>query len=243
MGRCPYRSFDPSEWNHQDASRTLAHVDEYLELWSRATAPSLAAEISDHAERTQASIDAASSTDGAIHALWHSLVDIADARRTGGDRIPTQRGVVEQINVSDGGVPKSPVPLATVGRRGLTGDRQRTRMHHGRPCQALCIWSADIIDELQAEGHPVSPGAAGENVTLRGIDWSTLRAGLNVDVGSVRARLTSPATPCRNIADNFRDRNQLRVDDDRHPGFSRWYASVLTPGSVRVGDACIVDAD
>lgn len=242
MDRCPDCSFDATEWNEQDATRTLAHVDEYIELWQRGSPTSLMAEVSDHADRIRDAVDNASAVDEAIHALWHGLVAIANARRDGGDGIPAQRGVVEQINVSGGGVPKAAVPVAAVGRRGLTGDRQRTRMHHGRPCQAVCLWSADVIESLQAEGHTVSPGAAGENLTLRGIDWSTLRAGLMVDLGSVTARLTSPATPCSKIADNFVDRDQNRVDDDQHPGFSRWYASVVTPGSVAVGDRCIVDA-
>jgi MOSC domain-containing protein YiiM len=38
---------------------------------------------------------------------------------------------VVQISVSAGGVPKRPVPAARVTTRGLEGDAQRDREHHG----------------------------------------------------------------------------------------------------------------
>ena len=34
-----------------------------------------------------------------------------------------------------------------------------------------------IAETLNAEGHPIYPGAAGENITVEGIDWSALRPG------------------------------------------------------------------
>ena len=83
-----------------------------------------------------------------------------------------QQGVVAHLHSSDGGVPKSPCATAELGTRGLVGDRQATRAHHGRPFQAVCIYSSEVIAELAAQGHPISPGSVGENLTLGGIDWS-----------------------------------------------------------------------
>ena len=37
---------------------------------------------------------------------------------------------------------------------------------HGGPERALCLFSLERILELQAEGHPIFPGAAGENITI-----------------------------------------------------------------------------
>jgi len=48
---------------------------------------------------------------------------------------------VHQINTSDGGVPKLPVPTAEVGLRGVVGDRQADTKYHGSPDQALCLYS------------------------------------------------------------------------------------------------------
>ena len=55
-------------------------------------------------------------------------------------------------------MPKQAVDSAEVGLGGHDGDRQRTRKHHGRPWQALCLWSSEVIADLAAEGHPIGPG-------------------------------------------------------------------------------------
>src|SRR3569832_2171795 len=78
---------------------------------------------------------------------------------------------VHQISVSDGGVPKLPVWEAKVSEQGLSGDRQRNLKFHGGPDRAVCLYSLELIEHLQAEGHPIDAGAAGENLTLSGLDW------------------------------------------------------------------------
>ncbi len=47
--------------------------------------------------------------------------------------------VIHQINVSDGGVPKTSVDTAMIDERGVVGDRQEDTVHHGSPDQALCL--------------------------------------------------------------------------------------------------------
>jgi MOSC domain-containing protein YiiM len=79
---------------------------------------------------------------------------------------------IVQISLSPGGVPKRAVPSARVTTLGLEGDVQRDREHHGGPERAFCLFSQERIRALQAEGHPVTPGSIGENVTLEGLDWS-----------------------------------------------------------------------
>ena len=81
------------------------------------------------------------------------------------------QGRVVQINVSPGGVPKRPVPSARVTTDGLEGDGHRDLEHHGGPERALCLFSLEQIRALQAEGHSVTPGSIGENLTLEGVDW------------------------------------------------------------------------
>jgi len=177
----------------------------------------------------------------AIHDASHHLSDIGRGLHQLGVGTPTQRGAVAQLNVSDGGVPKRPVESVTVGVRGVVGDRQEARKHHGRPLQALCLWSAEVIAALQAEGHPIAPGMAGENVTLSGLDWSTLRPGAQLRIGDVLAEVSAWATPCAKNADWFVDRDFNRMSHDLHPGSSRAYAWVREPGSIRTGDQVIVE--
>ena len=234
--RCPACGFERTEWTRGDATRTLAHAEALVAGWS-GDAP----ELRPAARAVLADVDAAHDVVARVHALWHGLAALAASRRQAGDAAPTQHGVVTQLNRSGGGVPKTPVHTVTVGWRGLAGDVQATRVHHGRPWQALCLWSAEVVDALAEEGHPVTPGAAGENVTIRGVDWSTLHGGTIVELGAVRCQLSAPTTPCRKIRRWFRDGDIARIDHDREPGWSRWYAAVLQPGSLTTGDAVVVE--
>lgn len=146
-------------------------------------------------------------------------------------------GRIHQISVSPGGVPKLPVPEAEVGLRGIVTDEQADKRHHGHPEQALCIWSLEVIEALQAEGHPIAPGYAGENITVVGLDWNLVVPGATLVIGdSVVAPVTFDATPCSKNAAWFLDRDFRRMSHDLHPGWSRMYTSVTTGGAIRVGD-------
>jgi MOSC domain-containing protein YiiM len=158
-----------------------------------------------------------------------------------GDGVRTTEGVVAQINASAGGVPKLPVPAALITMHGLTGDRQANRRHHGRPWQAVCLWSADVIDALAADGHPIAYGSAGENLTVRGIDWSLIRPGLRIQVGSALLETTPYAVPCQQNAQWFSDGQFRRIAHELAPGRSRIYARVLGMGRVRTRDAVVVE--
>lgn len=145
-------------------------------------------------------------------------------------------GRIVGIHTSEGGVPKLPRKEAEVGFRGVLGDTQRHRRHHGHAWQALCLWSDEVIGQLAAEGNPIGPGKAGENLTVAGLDWSLLRSGLVFEIGEVVCELTGPATPCKENKGWFLDGDFRRIDHDRHPGSSRWYAAVRRPGRIRSGD-------
>jgi MOSC domain-containing protein YiiM len=145
-------------------------------------------------------------------------------------------GTLVSINVSKGGVPKRSLPACAVTASGLQGDRQRDLEYHGGPMRAVCLYSQDLIEALQAEGHPIGAGTIGENLTVRGIEWSAMIPGVRLDIGEVRVELTDYAAPCNNIAASFRDRRSGRVSQKAHPGWSRLYARVIKQGTVRVGD-------
>lgn len=147
-------------------------------------------------------------------------------------------GAIHQINTSDGGVPKLPVERAVVGERGVVGDRQNDTKHHGSPDQALCLWSQEIIQGLQREGHPIEAGSAGENITITGLDWASVRSGDRYTLGDeVEIEITFPAIPCAKNSQWFLDGNHKRIHQDLHPGWQRWYARVLHGGSLRAGDS------
>ena len=175
------------------------------------------------------------------HDLFHHLLDIARIRRALSDVPPVQHGVVASLHASDGGVPKAVVPEAVVDAGGLLGDRQAARVHHGRPWQALCLYSSDVVDRLASDGHPIVPGAAGENISIAGVDWAQLRAGLELTIGAVRCRLSAPAVPCAKNNQWFSDGTSSHLDHDLHLGQSRWYATVLAGGRIEPGDAVRIE--
>lgn len=146
-------------------------------------------------------------------------------------------GRLVQISTSPGGVPKTAVPEARVSWLGLEGDGHRDREHHGGPERAVCLYALEVIEALQAEGHPIRPGAIGENLTVQGLPWAEVVPGSVLRVGGqVTLQVTRYTSPCANIVDAFADRDHARVSQKRHPGRSRVYARVLSPGTVRTGD-------
>ena len=144
---------------------------------------------------------------------------------------------IAQLSVSNGGVPKKAVESVRVTALGLEGDAHRDQEHHGGPERAVCLFAMEAIRALQAEGHPVAPGALGENVTLEGLDWSAIQPGARLRLGAeVVLEITHYTTPCFKIRPAFRDGDYSLVSQKRHPGRSRVYARVLETGTVRRGD-------
>jgi MOSC domain-containing protein YiiM len=147
------------------------------------------------------------------------------------------KGTIVQLSVSPGGLPKRPVAEARVTHEGLEGDAHRNREHHGGLERAVCLFALAAIHGLVAEGHRVTPGALGENVTTEGLDWSTVVPGAHLLLGEhVLLQITKYTSPCFNIAPLFQGRDFSRVSQKRHPGWSRVYARVLLEGRVRPGD-------
>jgi MOSC domain-containing protein YiiM len=179
--------------------------------------------------------DGAAVADVAASAVAAVLAATADLREQAAGR-PASEGVVAHLHRSGGGVPKSAIEQADIGPRGVAGDRQATRRHHGRPWQALCIWSTEVIDALAGAGHPIAPGAAGENITLRGIDWAAVTPGARLRMGEVVAEVAPYAIPCTQNAGWFSDGDFNRIHHRNGP-VSRVYALVVEPGRVMAGAA------
>lgn len=173
----------------------------------------------------------------AVHDATHHMMDVARGLAVLGAGTVMATGSVDQLNVSHGGVPKLPVSVADVTRSGLAGDVQQSKRHHGRPFQALCLWSSEVIAGLAEEGHPIGAGFAGENVTISGLDWTALRPGTRLLIGTVVAELSFPATPCTKQRGWFSDGDFARIDFDVDPARTRWYAWVRQPGRIETGDS------
>ncbi|HKP47373.1 MAG TPA: MOSC domain-containing protein [Pyrinomonadaceae bacterium] len=147
-----------------------------------------------------------------------------------------------QLNTSPGGVPKLPVLEAEVKTLGLVGDDHRFPNIHGGPDRAVCLFSLDRILELQAEGHPIFPGAVGENVTVAGLDWPQVIPGTRLLLGDAVIEITKYTNPCNTIGEYFTGEAFDRISQTKHPGWSRVYARVLKPGVLRVGAPVVFES-
>ncbi len=239
-----YRGFEPEPTRFEEVEATIAAMDAEGALMFDLYRHLEPAEWALTTEARLGTVDQHWIVRHQLHEVLHHGHDLGRIRHRLGDGVPHQTGTIHQLNVSGGGVPKRPVDAAEVGFRGLVGDHQNDRVHHGRPFQAVCLYGLDVIEALQAEGHPIQTGSVGENVTVAGLDWATLRPGARVAIGDdLLLELSSYAIPCAKNAPWFTGGDFRRMAQDRHPGWSRLYGTVLRPGTVRTGDAVVVEPE
>lgn len=158
------------------------------------------------------------------------------------------RGVIVQINLSPGGIPKRPVAEALLTPLGFEGDDHAHPAVHGGPQKAVLLVTAETTDELVTRGFPLFYGALGENLSTRGLDRRDLRGGMRFRAGQAVIELTEPRTPCRALDVYGRELPGLIPGKNAPPSDPLWatggfYCSVVEPGWVRAGDIiCLVDA-
>lgn len=151
-------------------------------------------------------------------------------------------GQVVSLNINPlGGVPKYPVNQIVIHPNGVEGDKQNDVKYHGGPTRAVCLFSFERIEQLQLEGHPISIGSTGENITIKGIDWNALEIGMKIGIGDVVLELTNTAPPCKTIIESFNGGRFSRILEKNHPGWSRWYASVIKEGIVNSNDLVLLE--
>lgn len=221
----------PYTFSETDAQRTVHNALVVFGLYEEGRDASLIAHL-----RPELTGDLA--TD--LERTWSSWMSLSPVLRAAGELPATADGTVAQLNTSKGGLPKLPVPAVSVGWRGVEGDSQKTRVHHGRPWQALCLWSTEVIEHLHSEGHPIAPGLAGENVTISGLHWPDVRPGVRLRLGEVLCEVSSYALPCYQNTAWFLDGDFEAMHHERGP-VSRLYATVLEPGRIATGDRVVLE--
>ena len=153
-------------------------------------------------------------------------------------------GAVLQVSISPGGVPNHAIGCgdATVG--GIAGDGWRHPQFHGIPRRAILLITAEGLDEIEAMGFSVYPGALGENLTTRGLDRRALRIGQRFRCGTATIQLTELRFPCgtlsvygKGIQAAIYDARATKGDPSSDVwGLSGFYASVVESGILRSGD-------
>jgi len=149
-----------------------------------------------------------------------------------------------QINVSPGGIPKTPIDEGRVTPLGLEGDSWAHPKIHGGPRQALLLITREAVDDLIGKGYPLFYGSLGENLTTDGLDHRTLRTGQRYRIGQeVVIEMTKPRGPC-NTLDVYGSSLKYEIYDSLvkagDPASPRWgmsgfYASVVEGGLILPG--------
>lgn len=121
------------------------------------------------------------------------------------------------------------------GREGLSGDHQYDRNHHGGPERALLMYSAGHYPRWRSEWgrKDVGPGAFGENLTVSGLNEDTACIGDIYRLGEVRIEVSSPRTPCMNLARRHGLPDLVKTIVLNHR--SGWYLRVLQEGWLEAG--------
>jgi MOSC domain-containing protein YiiM len=157
-----------------------------------------------------------------------------------------------QINISQGGVPKRPIPRGEITYQRVRGDDWNNKKHHGVAGQAICLYGVELVTELRKEGYPLFPGALGENLTTQYLDYRTVRIGQTFSIGEeVLIRITKVRVPCRTITiygdgiikalyDAEVKRGNVHTPKWGRSGF---YAEVLRVGTVCPGDLMVLQPD
>jgi len=147
-------------------------------------------------------------------------------------------GIIEQISVSPGGLPKHAISEAWTSRLGLAGDRHKYPQIHGGPRKAVLLVSAEDLDELSLQGFPVQPGSLGENLTVRGLNFRRLKTGQTFSAGQAILELTQIRQPCQQLEPLNAGREGLiqSVIQATH-ALGGFYAAVVQEGLIRTGDS------
>lgn len=154
------------------------------------------------------------------------------------------QGIILQVNVSRGGVPKRSIPEGFLTPHGVEGDAWAHPAIHGGPQKAVLLICSEVIDELVARRYPVFYGALGENLTTRGLDRRQMRPGQRYQAGEALVELVRVRAPCSTLdvygstlAREIYDED-VRNGDVTSPrwGMSGFYGAVVRSGWVRQND-------
>jgi MOSC domain-containing protein YiiM len=100
---------------------------------------------------------------------------------------------VESVQISSAkGVAKHEVAEIILKENfGIEGDA-----HAGPWHRQVSLLAGEAVDAMKAKGLVLAPGAFGENIVTRGVDWSQARKGATIIIGTVELEITQIGKEC-----------------------------------------------
>jgi MOSC domain-containing protein YiiM len=156
----------------------------------------------------------------------------AQSKVTGIDKVPATEAVVV----------RAPGPMHGGVGSGLVGDTIGNHKVHGGDDQAVYVYAREDLDtwEIQLQRKLIN-GNFGENLTTSGIDVTQARIGERWHIGTdgLVLEVSAPRTPCRTFQ-AFLNLNHW-IKTFIQAGKPGAYLRVISPGTVRAGDAITID--
>jgi MOSC domain-containing protein YiiM len=122
------------------------------------------------------------------------------------------------------------VPLQQVTLKvgyGIEGDRKG-----GHPKRQLNIMAAETLEKLAGSGYQTTPGAMGEQMVVRGLDFDALVPGARLRMGAVAViEVVGPREGCDRFA------HIQQVEEGSTEGLLGIMARVVDGGPIAVGDS------
>lgn len=128
-------------------------------------------------------------------------------------------------------------PVA-IGERGIAGDVQVNRKHHGYPAMALHHFPHENYGWLEHHFGPLprlaERGSMGENISTGGLSEHDVHIGDRFRLGSALVEVTQPRQPCATIEGHLQTKGIVKalVAAAR----TGWFYRVLETGTAQAGD-------
>ncbi|KZS60939.1 MOSC domain-containing protein [Mycobacterium ostraviense] len=169
-------------------------------------------------------------------------VNLARARVNPDPRALSKVTGIDKVAVTEPVMVRAPGPMHGGLGSGLVGDTIGNQKFHGGDDQAVYAYAREDLDGWESQlQRTLSSGMFGENLTTVGIDVTGARIGDRWHVGTdgLVLEVSAPRTPCRTFS-AFLELSHW-INTFTQAGKPGAYLRVISPGTVRAGDAITID--
>ncbi len=122
----------------------------------------------------------------------------------------------------------------------VVNDNVIDRRFHGGVDKACYLYSADHYEYWKTVYPKIEMkfGMFGENLTIKGLDESSINIGDIFKIGGAVVQVTQPRQPCFKL--DFRFGNSSMIKKFVESGYPGVYLRILNPGEIKTGDEMVL---